>query len=66
MKDYHGLGVVDTASVVMTVLMVMLPSGGKEVAGSGVVGDPDICIMKLPIPIQKAMARPASRPTTAP
>ena len=60
---YLGLAV---TNVVMT-LVVMLSNKGKAVALSGgkEVG-PDVRITKLPMPIQKAMARPATNPTTAP
>lgn len=59
LQPHRGLGVGDIASVVMTVAAVML-------SGSGAAGDPDMFMTKLPMPIQKAMARPVNRPTTAP
>lgn len=54
------------ASVVMTVV-VMLSNRGRAVVLSGGIGvGPAMRITKLPMPIQKAMARPATNPTTAP
>ncbi len=63
---YLGLAVVALASVVMTVV-VMLSNRGRAVVLSGGNGvGLDMRVTKLPMPIQKAMARPATNPTTAP
>ena len=60
---YLGLAVTN----VVIRLVVMLSNKGKAVALSGGKGvGPDMRITKLPMPIQKAMARPATNPTTAP
>lgn len=60
---YLGLAV---TNVVMT-LVVMLSNKGEAVVLSGGKGvGPGIRITKLPMPIQKAMTRPATNPTTAP
>lgn len=68
LQTHRGLTVAAAAvmlsSVVMTVAAVMLSSGGRKVGG-GAAAD-DMFMTKLPMPTQKAMARPASRPTTAP
>lgn len=63
-QPYLGFTVVELTSVVITVV-VTLSNGGRAVGG-GTGADPDIRITKLPIPIQKAMARPVTKPTTAP
>lgn len=55
---------VELTSVVIMVV-VTLSNGGRAVGG-GTGADPDMRITKLPMPIQKAMARPAAKPTTAP
>lgn len=63
---YLGLAVVALTRVVMTVV-VMLSNRGRAVVLSGGTGmGPDIRMTKLPMPIQKAIARPATNPTTAP
>lgn len=56
------------AEVALTsAVMVMLSNRGRAVALSGGTGvGADIRITKLPRPIQKAMARPATNPTIAP
>lgn len=51
----------------VTTVVVMLSNSGRTVVlngGTAVVSD--IRITKLPMPIQKAMARPDTNPTTAP
>lgn len=66
MTDYLGLAVVALTSVLITVA-VMLSNRGRVVVLSGGTGTLlDMRITKLPMPIQKAMARPATNPTTAP
>ena len=61
------LDLVLLASVVMTAV-VMLSNRGRSVALSSGGAGPEafMRITKLPMPIQKAMARPATNPTTAP
>lgn len=63
---YLGLTVVPLTSVVMTVVVMLSNSGRAVVFSDGAVVEPDIRITKLPMPIQKAIARPATNPTTAP
>lgn len=56
----------DLTVVVMTVV-VMLSNSGRAVALSAGAGvGTDMRITKLPMPIQKAMTRPDTNPTTAP
>lgn len=55
---------VELTSVVM-MAVVTLSNEGRAVGG-GTGAEPDIRMTKLPIPIQKAMTRPATKPTTAP
>lgn len=63
---YLGLAVLAVTSVVMNVV-VMLSNWGRAVVLSGGIGvGPEVRITKLPMPIQNAMARPATNPTTAP
>lgn len=61
-----GLAVVVLRSVVMTVVVMLSNRGRAVVLSGGTVAVLDIRITKLPMPIQKAMARPAANPTTAP
>lgn len=60
------MAVAALTSEVMTVV-VMLSNRGEMVLLRGGIGvGTDMRITKLPMPIQKAMARPAANPTTAP
>lgn len=52
------------ASRVVARMVVRLPTGGSTVLLGG--GAPLMLCSRLPMPTQKAMARPASSPTTAP
>ena len=61
---YLGLAVLALTSVVMTAV-VMLSKWGRAVTLTGGTG-PGMRIKKLPMPIQKAMTRPVTNPTTAP
>lgn len=63
---YLGLAVLALTSVVMTVVVMLSNRGRTVVLSGGTWVEPDIRITKLPMPIQKAMARPATNPTTAP
>lgn len=63
---YPGLAVAAVTSVVMTVVVMLSNRGRAVVLTGGNEAGPDIRITKLPMPIQKAMARPATNPTTAP
>jgi len=61
---YLSLALVAVTSVV-TAAVVMLPNRGRSVALSA-GKESGMRITKLPMPIQKAIARPATNPTTAP
>lgn len=61
---YLGLAVL--ISEVMTVAVMLLNDGRAVALSRGAGAEADIRITKLPMPIQKAMARPAANPMTAP
>lgn len=63
---YLGFAMVVPTSVVMTVVVTLSNRGGTVALSGGTGVELDIRITKLPMPIQKAMARPATNPTTAP
>lgn len=63
---YLGLAVVALTSVVMTVVVMLSNSGSVVVLRGGTGELADMRITKLPMPTQKAMARPAANPTSAP
>lgn len=63
---YLGFAMVVLTSVVMTVAVTLSNRGGAVALSGGTGVELDIRSTKLPMPIQKAMARPATNPTTAP
>lgn len=63
---YLGLDVVVLTTDVRAVVVILSNSGRAVVLRRGSGVEPDIRITKLPIPTQKAMARPAANPVSAP
>lgn len=66
MKCYLGLAAGLLTIEVRTEEVILSNSGRAVVLRTGSDVEPDMRIMKLPIPIQKAMASPAANPVTAP